>query len=219
LSGPKQLPILFEHRPALQRDDYLVTSANAAAVDWIDRWPDWPGPLLCVWGPEDCGKSHLAQVFLAKSGGRLLVAPEAEAADRPGPFVIEDLDRPGADWDEEALFHMFNGLKSAGGHVLLTARTPPARWNIGLADLASRLKGSPVAEITAPDDALLAALLVKHFSDRQMKVDAEVVAYLVPRMDRTFRAAADLAAAIDTEALALKRGVTVPLARAVLERG
>ncbi|MAO56402.1 MAG: hypothetical protein CMM61_11980, partial [Rhodospirillaceae bacterium] len=112
MSGPKQLPIPFEHRPALQRDDYLVTSANAAAVDWIDRWPDWPGPLLCVWGPEDCGKSHLAQVFLAKSGGRLLAAPEAEAADRPGPFVIEDLDRPGADWDEEALFHMFNGLKS-----------------------------------------------------------------------------------------------------------
>ncbi|MAO54371.1 MAG: DNA replication protein, partial [Rhodospirillaceae bacterium] len=111
------------------------------------------------------------------------------------------------------------GLKSAGGHVLVTARTPPARWNIGLADLASRLKGSPVAEITAPDDALLAALLVKHFSDRQMKVDAEVVAYLVPRMDRTFRAAADLVAAIDAEALALKRGVTVPLARAVLERG
>jgi chromosomal replication initiation ATPase DnaA len=219
LSGPKQLPIPFEHRPALQRDDYLVTSANAAAVDWIDRWPDWPGPLLCVWGPEGCGKSHLAQVFLAKTGGRLLDAPAIEAADQTGPFVIEDLDRPGAGWDEEALFHMFNGLKSAGGHVLVTARTPPARWDIALADLASRLKGSPAAEITAPDDALLSALLVKHFADRQMKVDAEVVAYLVPRMDRTFRAAADLVAGIDAEALSLKRGVTVPLVRAVLERG
>ena len=83
--------------------------------------------------------------------------------------------------------------------------------------MTSRLKGSPAVEITAPDDALLAALLVKHFSDRQLRVDAEVVAYMVPRMNRTFQAAADLVAAIDAEALARKRAVTVPLVRKVLE--
>lgn len=218
MTGPRQIPIPFEHRPALQRDDYLVTPANAEAVAWIDRWPDWPTPLLAVWGPEGCGKSHLAQVFLARTGGRLLTAPEADAVKPEGAYVMEDLDRA-ASLDEEALFHLFNALKSAEARILVTARTAPSRWNIRLADLASRLKGSPAVEITAPDDTLLAALLVKHFSDRQLRVDAEVVAYIVPRMDRTFQAAADLVAAIDADALARKRAVTVPLVRKVLEAG
>ncbi len=218
MTGPRQIPIPFEHRPALERDDYLVTPANAEAVAWIDRWPDWPGPLLAVWGPEGCGKSHLAQVFLARTGGRLLTMPDAAAVETGGAYVIEDLDRAET-LDEEAMFHLFNALKSAEGRILVTARTAPARWSIALADLASRLKGSPAVEITAPDDALLAALLVKHFSDRQLRVDAEVVAYMVPRMDRTFQAAADLVAAVDAEALARKRAVTVPLVRKVLEAG
>jgi chromosomal replication initiation ATPase DnaA len=216
LTGPRQIPIPFEHRPALERDDYLVTPANAEAVAWIDRWPDWPGPLLAVWGPEGCGKSHLAQVFLARTGGRLLSIPDAGVVTTGGAYVLEDLDRAPS-LDEEALFHLFNALKSAEGRILVTARTAPARWPIGLADLASRLKGSPAVEITAPDDALLAALLVKHFADRQLRVDAEVVTYMVPRMDRTFQAAADLVAAVDAEALARKRAVTVPLVRKVLE--
>jgi chromosomal replication initiation ATPase DnaA len=217
LTGARQIPIPFEHRPALERDDYLVTPANAEAVAWIDRWPDWPAPLLAVWGPEGCGKSHLAQVFLAKTGGRQLSGPAAGPVETGSAYVLEDLDRAGADWDEEALFHLFNALKSADGRILVTARTAPARWDVRLADLASRLKGSPAVEITAPDDALLAALLVKHFSDRQVRVDAEVIAYLVARMDRTFRAAADLVAAVDAEALSRKRAVTVPLVREVLE--
>ncbi|MEP0336669.1 MAG: DnaA/Hda family protein [Alphaproteobacteria bacterium] len=216
MTGPRQIPIPFEHRPALQRDDYLVTPANAEAVAWIDRWPDWPGPLLAVWGPEGCGKSHLAQVFLARTGGRLLTVPDAAVVETGGAYVLEDLDRIPS-LDEEALFHLFNALKSAEGRILVTARTAPARWSIALPDLTSRLKGSPAVEITAPDDALLAALLVKHFSDRQLRVDAEVVAYMVPRMNRTFQAAADLVAAIDAEALARKRAVTVPLVRKVLE--
>lgn len=216
MTGPRQIPIPFEHRPALQRDDYLVTPANAEAVAWIDRWPDWPAPLLAVWGPEGCGKSHLAQVFLARTGGRLVTVPDAGAVVAGQAYVMEDLDRAPS-LDEEALFHLFNALKSAEGRILVTARTAPSRWDVRLADLASRLKGSPAVEITAPDDALLAALLVKHFSDRQLRVDAEVVAYMVPRMNRTFQAAADLVAAIDAEALARKRAVTVPLVRKVLE--
>ena len=169
-----------------------------------------------MWGPEGCGKSHLAQVFLARTGGRLVTVPDAGAVVAGQAYVMEDLDRAPS-LDEEALFHLFNALKSAEGRILVTARTAPSRWDVRLADLASRLKGSPAVEITAPDDALLAALLVKHFSDRQLRVDAEVVAYMVPRMNRTFQAAADLVAAIDAEALARKRAVTVPLVRKVLE--
>ncbi len=57
-----------------------------------------------------------------------------------------------------------------GGSLLLTTPAPPAALPIALADLASRLRALPVAGIAPPDDALLAAVLVKHFADRQLRV-------------------------------------------------
>lgn len=222
MTAPRQLAIPFEQRPALGGEDFLVTPANAEAVAWIDRWPAWPAPCLTVWGPEGCGKTHLARVFLARTGGAILdrAGLARAAAETPGKVhVVEDLDRaPLAGGEAEALFHLYNAAKEAGGFLLLTARQAPARWQVALADLRSRLLAAPAAEVTAPDDDLLAALLVKQFADRQLRVEAEVIAYLAPRMDRTFRAARDIVAAIDAEALAQRRNVTVPLARDVLSR-
>ena len=213
-----QLPLDLAHRPALGRDDFLVAPANAEAVAWLDRWPDWPAPALVLTGPAGSGKTHLAQVFAARSGAVVLL-PENLAAARlpelvgraPAAIVEEAAHAP-----EAALFHLYNLLAERGGHLLLPAREPPARWGIALADLRSRLLAAPVAALQPPDDILLAAILVKLFADRQLAVGAEVLAYLVPRLERSFDAAARIVAALDRAALAAHRPVTVPLAREVL---
>jgi len=213
-----QLPLDLAHRPALGRDDFLVAPANAEAVAWLDRWPDWPAPALVLTGPAGSGKTHLAQVFAARSGAVVLL-PENLATARlpelvgaaPAAIVEEAAHAP-----EAALFHLYNLLAERGGHLLLPAREPPARWGIALADLRSRLLAAPVAALQPPDDILLAAILVKLFADRQLAVGAEVLAYLVPRLERSFDAAARIVAALDRAALAAHRPVTVPLAREVL---
>ncbi len=51
MTGTAQLPLELELRPALGRDDFLVAPSNEVAVAWIDRWPDWPGPALALYGP------------------------------------------------------------------------------------------------------------------------------------------------------------------------
>ncbi|MFN6952927.1 MAG: chromosomal replication initiator DnaA, partial [Albidovulum sp.] len=71
--------------------------------------------------------------------------------------------------------------------------------------------------ISAPDDALLAAVLVKHFADRQIVVAPDLIPWLVARMDRSFAAARALVAAIDARAMADGRPVTRTVARQVLE--
>jgi chromosomal replication initiation ATPase DnaA len=71
--------------------------------------------------------------------------------------------------------------------------------------------------LEAPDDALLEALLVKLFADRQLAVGEELLRYLLARMERSFAAARALVAALDRAALAEGRAVTIPLARRVLE--
>lgn len=215
-----QLPLDLGFRPALERADFLIAPCNAAAVAWLDRWPAWPGTALSLSGPAGSGKTHLVEVWRARSAAVRINASELLSTRVPqllGAYkaaAVDDADTA----DEEALLHLFNLLAERQGHLLLAAREPPARWALALADLRSRLLASPVTGVEAPDDALLAAVLVKLFGDRQLRIGEEVIAYLLPRMERSFAAAQEIVAALDRAALAGQRAVTVRLARDVLNR-
>ncbi len=210
----RQLAFDLSYRPALGREDFLVTSCNADAVGWIDRWPDWPAPALVLAGPAGGGKTHLAAVWQAISGARATGGDEADPArSGGGPWLVDDADTA---IGEAALLRLYNVTAEAGATLLLVARQPPARWGVKLPDLASRLRAAPVAAIRDPDETAIAAVLVKLFADRQSAVDPDVIAYLLPRMERSFAAARDLVARLDRAALASRRRVTVPIARGVL---
>ena len=191
-----QLPLPLAYREAVGERDFFVSDANADAVAWLDRWPDWPQPQALLLGPPRAGKSHLARIFAARTGGT--VADDAEAT------------------DPEALFHAWNAA-TATRPLLIVARRRPADWGHGLPDLASRLAATPSHAIRDPDDALLAAVLAKRFADRGLRVAPEVAAYVLARIERSFAGIEIAAAALDAAALAEGRAVTVPLARAVLE--
>ena len=213
MTAAGQLALDLGHRPALGRDDFLVAPSNADAVAWIDRWPDWSGPALVVFGPAGCGKTHLAQVWRARSGAEF-VTPGAEPPG-DGNYVVEDAD----DAEDIGLFHLFNHVAARGGNLLVTAREAPARWTGRLPDLTSRLKAAPNVAIAAPDDALISAVLIKLFADRQLRVGTEVVGYLATHMERSFDAARGIVAAADTAALERHGAITVPLVRDLLESG
>ena len=190
----------------------------AAEICSASRSLDTLGLGYWSFGPAASGKSHLAEVWRARSDAiridRMNLA--ADSVDRfaaAGAVVIEDADRG---FDETALFHLYNILAERKASLLLTAGTPPARWDLQLADLRSRLTALPAVAIVAPDDALMHAVLVKLFADRQLRVDPELVTYLVNRLDRSLAAAAAAVATLDRAALAAGRPLTVPFARSAL---
>jgi len=210
-----QLSLDWPHRSASGRADFLISESNRAALEWVERWPDWPARGLALYGPPGSGKTHLAQLWCDRAaavlidGGGLTDDAPAQAA---GNVAIDDAERA----PEVALLHLYNACIEGGGAVLIVARQAPASWPIALADLASRLRALPAAGIVAPDDALLAAVLVKHFADRQLRVAPEVIAYLLRRMERSFAAAAALTTRLDRLALGEGGAVTIPLARRAL---
>jgi chromosomal replication initiation ATPase DnaA len=219
--GPRQLALALGHAESFAREDFLSGPSNAAALAMIERWPDWPAQGMVLLGPEGCGKSHLAAIWAQAAGARFLAARALSAEALPGALatgalVVEDI-APAA-IDERALFHLLNLAREERAFVLFTARTAPPGWPIGLRDLASRLKALPVVTLGAPDDALLRAVLVKLFGDRQLAVDESLVGYLAKRIERSVAAARAIVAELDREAMRQKRPLSRPLAAEVLRQ-
>ena len=216
-----QLALDLPHRTAFGRSDFMVSDSNIAAVERIDRWPDWPSPALVLHGPPGCGKTHLIHVW-RESASAFIITGES-LTDAIVPHLIQEVPRQIAVDDaerasESALLHLYNSCIEHQGSLLITACRPPGSWRLVLADLRSRLRAIPVVEIGAPDDALLGAVLVKRFTDRQLRVAPQVIAYLLRRIDRSFAAAEKIVACLDGAALRNGGPVTIALARKVLEQ-
>jgi len=222
-----QLTLALGSWPSLDDADFVVTPSNRTARAWIDRYPDWPTPLLGLHGPAGSGKSHLLHLWQQRTGA-LLIDPAAltpqtlpaligEARAAAMDFGAVDLALPGK-VDERALLHLYNMMGERRGHLLVAARLAPARWAVALPDLRSRLGASASAPIDAPDDLLLAAVLGKLFADRQLRPPADVVPFLAARMERSLDAAARIVDQLDRKAMDSRRSISVALARDLLDR-
>ncbi|MCO6186480.1 DnaA regulatory inactivator HdaA [Rhizobium sp. L1K21] len=216
-SGSEQLPLAFGHEARASRDDLLVGRPLEAAVSMIDRWPDWPSPVVVLAGPPGSGKSHLANIWREETGAQVIAPTSGGAASETAahhPVLFEDADRIA--FDDNALFHTINAVRQNGTTLLMTARSWPSLWPVELPDLKSRLKAATMVEIGEPDDALLAQVLVKLFADRQLFADDRLVSYIATRMERSMAAAAQIVDRLDRLALARATKINRNLAAEVL---
>ena len=219
----QQIPFDLGSRRAFGRSDFHIGQCNRDAVGWIDRWPDWPAPVLILQGLAASGKSHLAAVWQDKTNAALikpeaLTTTSAEKLFELGDALVLDGLDPwlGDRAAETTLFHLYNLLKEEQKTMMITMRMAPTYADFTIADLASRFRAAPSIQVHAPDDMLLASVLIKLFSDRQLNVSNDVISYLLPRMERSFAAARDVVERADHMALSEKRGISVPLMRKVL---
>ncbi len=225
MNSVKQYPLPLPHQVAMGADDFMVTDSNREAAAWLDKWPEWPSHCMVIYGPSGSGKTHLSHVWQNQSKAytatisELVVKGATTLCAMNKVLLLDNADKvTGDSAAEEALFHLYNHLREIKGYMLLTAQLAPAQWDIRLPDLKSRLSSIPAVALAAPDDALLAGLLIKQFRDRQIDIGMDVVDYLIPRLSRTPEAIRSFVAAMDSESLAEKRGLTVALARKILEQ-
>lgn len=194
----------------------MPSLASAAALAFIDSWPDWSATAAALHGPSGSGKSHLAAIWAARANAQVISAADLNTAslDPLRPIVVEDVDSyaPNAARDA-ALFALF---ENPGASLLLTGREPPSQWQASLPDLASRFSALLTFGLWAPDDALLAAIARKLFNDRQLAVPDAVIARMVQSLERSPSAIRDFVDVADAKALSEGRPVNLALVREML---
>jgi chromosomal replication initiation ATPase DnaA len=216
---PKQLAFDLPLDPRFGAEDFLVSPSNEHAYGLIESWPDWPDTILLLVGPRGSGKSHLASIWATNARAWTIDASGITQDKVPhlvsnGALAVEDMDR--GERDEAALFHLLNLARERKASLLITCETPPDRWSLRTPDLLSRLRLAPSVSLEAPDDALLKAILVKLFVDRQLVVDTSVVDYIALRIERSLAKASELVALLDREALSRGRRVSRAIAAEIL---
>lgn len=218
----RQLAFDLPAQETWSREDFFVSPSNAVALNTLDGWRDWPLRKLVLVGPAGAGKTHLTHLWADQAAARVLQARDLEGCDLAGfgpadAVAVEDADDiAGQAAAEEALFHLHN-IVMTNGHLLVTARRPVRDWGLGLPDLKSRLEAANMTRLDAPDDALLSAVLVKLFADRQVSVPTNLIPWLVVRMERSLAAARAVVAALDARALAEGKPISRAMAAALLD--
>ncbi len=183
--------------PADADDDaFLVTPSNERAAGLFDQWRAWPVMAALLVGPRRSGRSLLARIFAAKSGGTIVDDAEAKP--------------------EEALFHAWNRAQAERRPLVIVADAAPPAWSPALADLRSRLAASPVATIGPPDDQLMRALFERQFLGRGLDARPDLLDWLATRIDRSHLAILRTVDALDQDVLERRRRLSIPLARVVL---
>jgi chromosomal replication initiation ATPase DnaA len=218
---PRQLALDLPVDERMGAEDFLVSPSNEAAYAALEGWPAWPDTVMLLIGPPGSGKTHCAAMWAARSHAWRIARQDLRLEDVPrlvsaGALVIEDCDRVRG--HEDALFHLLNASRERRGYVLLTARTPPGDWGVATPDLLSRLRLAPSVTLGEPDDALVRAILVKLFLERQIVIDTSVVEFLTARIERSVAAAKAMVEALDREGLERGRRITRPLASDLLRR-
>lgn len=210
-----QLPLPLFRPPDFRAEDFLPDPSNEEARRWLAAPARWPNGRLVLAGPPGTGKSHLLAITAAAQGWALLRGPELRglpALPLRGA-AVDDADWPA---DEAALFHLINAAAESRLPLLLAGRDAPSRWRLALPDLRSRLAASGLAMLDEPSDALLAALLAKQLSERQLALDPALVSAVLRVLPRSAAAVAEAAGRLDRASLAAGRRLTRAQALAAL---
>ena len=223
-----QLNLNLGHRLTFSREDYFISSANSLAIKAVDDWTIRTEPGIIIVGPKSSGKTHLASVWRKETGAGSLNINQISSLDikslvKEKFLVIENLnDLTSLNENEkkiieEKILHVYNFFVGFGGKILITAINPPGNCGIQLADLLSRLMALQIAELSLPDDDLLAAIMAKQFADRQILVSPQVIGHAMARMERSFWFADKLVEALDSESMSVKKPISKKLVNRVID--
>ena len=119
--------------------------------------------------------------------------------------------------NEKILYSIFNFIEQYNKYLIINSIDPINSFNFTLPDLKSRLKNCIFAKIDQPDDDMIFALVLKHFSDRQIKIEKKIIEYIVKRIERSYGKILEFIYKVDQFSLVNKKSIDYKSIKKILE--
>ena len=218
MSELNQLLLELDYKTNFNEHDFYLSKSNSNAFNLINRWPDWEKKILNISGEKFSGKSHLANIFKLKSKAFLVKGNKIDNSIFKSlklyeSIIIDDFEECN---EEEILYSIFNLIDQDNKYLLINSLEPIYKIKYKLPDLASRSKNCLYAEIENPDDELLFAIILKNFSDRQIKIEKKIINFIISRVDRSYRKIDEFIYKVDELSLKKKKPINLKTIKEIL---
>ena len=213
-----QLLLQFNYNQNFNYDDFFVSKSIFFAFQLIKKWPRWEKNILNIHGEKFCGKTHLANIFYNKNKGIKIYENQINNEIFKKLKLYENIIIDGFknETDEKLLYSLFNLVDSDNKFLLVNSITPINEIEFNLKDLRSRSKNCLFAKIDNPDDELMFAIILKNFSDRQIKIDKKLIEFIIKRIDRSYGKIGEFIYKIDELSLKKKKPIDFKIIKEIL---
>ena len=203
---------------SFDENDYYVSKSNYFAKNILETWPQWEKKIVNLTGEKYSGKTHLSTIFKIKSNALYLLSKNIDNSTLKkiklsNSIIIEDLDDT---FDEKLLYSIFNLVEQDNKYLLISSNKPIDTLSFSLPDLVSRLKNCIIAKIEQPDDDLIYAIILKSFSDRQIKLDNKIVDYIIKRIARSYSKMHEFIYKIDEISLKKRKSINFKIIKEIV---
>ena len=200
-------------------DDFFVSKCNYFAFSLIESWPNWEKNIINIYGEKFSGKSHLSEIFKKKNKA-VIIKTEDINNDFFNKIRFHEniiLDNIEYVANEKILYSIFNFAEQYNKYLIINSIDPINSVDFSLPDLKSRLKNCIFAKIDKPDDDMIFALVLKHFSDRQIKIEKKIIEYITKRIERSYGKILDFIYKVDQFSLINKKPIDYKVIKKILE--
>ena len=218
MSELNQLLLELNHKINFNEHDYYISKSNYYAYSIIDKWPKWEKKILNIFGEKFSGKTHLANIFKSKTKALIVDANDInnEIFKKIKLFDNIIIDNFEKNYDEKLIYSIFNLIDQDNKYMLINSLVPINEIQFELPDLISRSKNCLSAKIESPDDDLIFAIILKNFSDRQIKIEKKIIEFIINRIDRSYSKIYEFIYKIDELSLKKKKPINFKTIREIL---
>ena len=218
MSELNQLLLDFNSKINFNNYDYYVSKSNFFAFSIIEKWPKWEKRIVNISGEKFSGKSHLATIFRSKSKAMLLdqklISDEIyKKIKLYDSIIIDDFEDI---IDEKLIYSIFNLVDQDNKFLLINSLRPINEIKFKLPDVQSRSKNCLFAKIENPDDDLIFAIIIKNFSDRQIKLEKKIIEFVINRIERSYSKIYEFIYKIDEISLKKKKPINLKIIKEIL---
>jgi chromosomal replication initiation ATPase DnaA len=213
-----QLLLDFGHKKNFNDHDYYVSKSNYFAFNIMNKWPKWEKRILNICGEKFSGKTHLANIFKSKSNALLINQNKIDNDMFKQIKLFESIiiDNFKDNFNEKIIYSIFNLVDQDNKYLLINSIKPINEIKFKLPDMLSRSKNCLVAKIESPDDDLIFAIILKNFSDRQIKIKKKIIEFIINRIDRSYSKIYEFIYKIDELSLKKKKPINLKTIKEIL---